>query len=154
MEDTRWTIRVTSSIIEGDISTAYARKHSFVAGDAVSFDVEHKHVSALEYMLGAVALDITGTLRRLAKKRRLDVDALEVLVHGQLHNPMVYLGVVGESGAAGISKIEAKVYISSLEDEPVVKKLWEAMLAVAPIVNTLRSSPESLELKLSYQQVL
>ena len=151
MDDTRWTIRVTSSIAQGDLSIAYARKHSFVAGDAVSFDVEHENVTALEYQVGALALDIAGTLRRLAKKRRLDVDAVEVLVHGNLHNPMVYLGVVGETGDAGISKIEAKVYISSLEDDAVIAKLWAAMLQIAPIVNTLR---KSCELQLSYQQVL
>lgn len=151
MDDTRWTIRVTSSTGEGERSTAYARKHSFVAGDAVSFDIEHKNVTALEYLLGSFALDIAGTLRRLAKKRRIDIDAVEVLVHGRLHNPMVYLGVVGETGDPGISKIEAKVYISSLEDEAVIAKVWAAMLQIAPIVNTLRTS---CEVQLGYQQVL
>lgn len=150
MDETRWTIRVTSSIAQSDPSIAYARKHAFVGGDALSFDVEHPHITAFEYLLGSVALDIAGGLRRLRKKRRIDIDALEVLVHGKLHNPMVYLGVLGEDGDAGVSVIEVKVYISSLDDEAAVKQLWSEMLALSPIVNTLR---KCCDLQLTYQQV-
>jgi hypothetical protein len=151
MDDTRWTLRVASSIADGDRSIAYVRKHSFVAGAAISFDVEHEHVTALEYLLGSLALDITGTLRRLAMKQRIDIDAIEVLVHGKLHNPMVYLGVVGEAGEPSIAAIDARVYISSLEDDAVIAKIWAAMLQIAPVVNTLRTS---CQLQLGYQQVL
>lgn len=150
MEDTRWTVRVTSSVTQGDHSIAYARKHSFVGGDALSFDVEHAQVTAFEYLLGAVALDIAGGLRRLRKKRRLDIDAIEVLVHGKLGNPMLYLGVVGEEGDGGVSVIEVKVFISSLDDEDVVKEVWTETLARSPIVNTLR---KCCDLQLTYQQV-
>ena len=102
-------------------------------------------------VLGSVALDITGSIRAIAKKRRTEIDAIEVLVHGKLHNPMVFLRVVGEQGDAGISIIEARVYISSLEEDDAVKQVWTDMLATAPVVNTLR---KSVDLKLTYQQVL
>lgn len=151
MDDTRWTVRVTSSITQGDHSIAYARKHAFAGGDALSFDVEHPHVTAFEYLLGAAALDIAGGLRRLGKKRRIDIDAIEVLVHGKLHNPMLYLGVVGEEGDGGVSVIAVKVYISSLDDEDAVTQIWTEMLARSPIVNTLR---KCCDLQLTYQQVV
>jgi len=149
MDETRWTVRVTAAGQE--CSIAYARKHSFVAGAALSFDVEHPHLTALEYLLGSLAFDIAGGLRMVAKKRRLEIDAIEVLIHGRLHNPMVYLRVVGEHGEAGVSVIEAKVYISSLEDEEAVSAVWTEVLAISPVVNTLR---KAVDLQLKYQQIL
>jgi hypothetical protein len=64
---------------------------------------------------------------------------------------MVYLRVVGEAGDAGIRAIEARVYISSLDDEARVRAVWTEVLETSPIVNTLT---KAVKLDLAYQQVL
>src|SRR5215468_1745440 len=115
MEDTRWTVRVTASPPLG--STAHVRKHSFAVGAPVSFDGEHGAITALEYLLGALGADLVGGIQAVARRRRVEIDDVEVVVHGVLHNPMVYLRVIGEDGNAGLRAIEARVYISSLDDE-------------------------------------
>jgi uncharacterized OsmC-like protein len=149
MEDTRWTLRVTAMRPSG--STAHVRKHSFAAGAPISFDAEYGAITAMEYLLGALGADLVGGIQAVARRRRVEVDDVEVLVHGVLHNPMVYLRVVGEAGDAGIRAIEARVYISSLDDAARVRAVWAEVLESSPIVNTLT---KAVKLDLTYQQVL
>jgi uncharacterized OsmC-like protein len=149
MEETRWTLRVTA--VQPSGSTAHVRKHSFTAGAPVSFDAEYGAITALEYLLGALGADLVGGIQAVARRRRVEVDNIEIVVHGVLHNPMVYLRVVGEVGDAGIRSIEARVYIGSLDDGARVRAVWTEVLETSPIVNTLI---KAVNLELSYQQVL
>jgi hypothetical protein len=96
-------------------------------------------------------MDIASGIRHLARKRRLEVDDVEVVVHGRLGDPLRFLRTIGADGDPGLEWIEAKVYISSLEDAEVVAALWDEVLAVAPVVNTLR---KATRLEFVYQQVL
>ena len=149
MEDTRWTLRITAAQPLG--STVHVRKHSFAIGAPVSFDAEYGAITALEHLLGALGADLVGGIQTVARRRRVEIDDIEVLVQGGLHNPMVYLRVVGEQGDAGVGEIEARVYISSLDDEARVRAVWTEVLEVSPVVNTLA---KAVNLKCTYQQVL
>jgi uncharacterized OsmC-like protein len=149
MEDTRWTLRVTAMRPSG--STVHVRKHSFTAGAPISFDTEYGAITAMEYLLGALGADLAGGIQVVARRRRVEIDDVEVVVHGALHNPMVYLRVVGEAGDAGIRAVEARVYISSLDDEARVRAVWSEVLETSPIVNTLI---KAVKLDLVYQHVL
>ena len=149
MEDTRWTLRVTAGHAAG--AMAHVRKHSFAVGAPLSFDAEYNSITALEYLLGSVGADLVGGIQTVARRRRVEVDAIEVVIHGVLHNPMVYLRVVGETGEAGLRAIEARVYISSLDDDERVRALWAEVLETSPVVNTLS---RAVLLDLAYQQVL
>ena len=149
MEETRWSVRVTAPP-QGP-TRAYARAHSFEGGAPLSFDVEHPQVTALEYLLGAVGLEIAGGVRLIGRKRRVSIDDVEVLVHGRLGNPLVFLRVVGEEGDPALEAIEVKAYISSLADDEQVAAVWNEVLAICPVVTTLR---KAAALHLSYQQVL
>jgi uncharacterized OsmC-like protein len=149
MEDTRWTLRVRGARPHGSI--VHARKHSFPVGAPLSFDAEYGGVTALEHLLGALAADLVGGIQTVARRRRVEIDDIEVVVHGTLHDPMVYLRAVDACGDAGLRAIEARVYISSLDDEQRVRELWAEVLETAPVANTLR---KAVELDLSYQQVL
>src|SRR5215467_12033496 len=149
MEDTRWTLRVTAVRPLG--STVHARKHSFAAGAPLLFDAEYGAITALEYLLGAVGADLIGGIQTVARRRRVEIDDIEVVVHGVLHNPMVYLRVIGETGDAGLKAIEARVYISSLDDEALVRAVWNEVVETSPIANTLT---KAVQLDLAYQQVL
>jgi hypothetical protein len=142
-------LRVTA--VQPSGAVIHARKHAFAVGAPLSFDAEYGAISALEHLLGAVGADLVGGIQVVARRRRVEIDDIEAVVHGTLHNPMVYLRVVGESGDAGIRAIEARVYISSLDDEARVRAVWQEVLETSPIANTLR---KALTLELSYQQVL
>lgn len=142
----RFTVRLSAD----SFSKVHVRKLSFNAGDPVSFDTEHPHVTAVEYLLGAVAADVAGTVRVLGRKRRVALDSVEVLVNAELHDPLVYLRVVGRHGFAGIARIEAKAYIHSSADEDDVRRVWEEALVTCPVINTLE---QTVILDLVYQQV-
>lgn len=148
-EETRWTLRVNATRPAG--SKVHVRRHSFGAGASVSFDVEYGAITALEYLLGALGADLVAGIQTAARRRRVEVDDIEVVLHGVLHNPMVYLRVVGEVGDAGIRAIEARVYISSLDDEDRVRAVWTEMLETSPVVNTLN---KAVKLEIEYRQVL
>ena len=104
-------------------------------------------MSALEYVLGALAADLVGSFRALARKRRLDVDEIEALVHGELGNPLMYLGVVGEDGDPGIHSLNVKCYISSLDDEIEVQGAWDEALNRSPLARTFMKAG-SLEINM------
>jgi uncharacterized OsmC-like protein len=149
MEDTRWTLRITATQPLGCM--AHVRKHSFAVGAPVSFDAEYGAITALEFLLGALGADLVGGIQTVARRRRVEIDDVEVVVHGVLHNPMVYLRVVGEEGDTSVRNIEARVYISSLDDEARVREVWAEVLEISPVVNTLA---KAVKLDCTYQQVL
>ena len=134
----RWTVRVTAA--PSKPPHVFSRQHAFEAGEPVSFDAEHPRVTALEYLLGAVGAEVAGGLRLLARKRRLALDAVEVVVHATLHDPRVYLRVIDHRGDAGIARLEVKAYLSSLEDEATIRRLWAELLEIAPVLTTLQKA--------------
>ena len=73
MVDSRWTVRVSHGPGQGR-SRAFVRAHSFEAGAPLSFDVAHPRVTALEYLLAALAADLAGGVALVAKRRRVEVD--------------------------------------------------------------------------------
>jgi uncharacterized OsmC-like protein len=149
MDQQRWTVRVTASAARQ--ARVYARKHSFEAGEPVSFDPEHPSVTAFEYLLGAIGAEMAGGVRMLGRKRRVDVNDVEVLIHARLFDPLIFLRVVDHKGDPGIESIEVKVYIGSLDDEGAVGALWEELLDILPIINTLR---RAVRLGITYEHVL
>jgi len=140
-----WTTRVTA---EGrDRAAVYARRHRFDVGKPLDFDTESDSVSAVEYVLGALGADVLNGLRAAARRRHLHLDGAEATVEGRLDNPLVYLGVVGEEGHAGIVEARVKVYASSPDPEDAVREAWAEALERSPLVRTLQGSTDlSLEL--------
>jgi uncharacterized OsmC-like protein len=135
VNDFLWTVRVRADTSR--TLTVHARNHAFPAGEALSFRPANDHPSALELMLGAFAADLTATFRSLAAKNRLTLDALEFSATCQLNNPLIHVGVIGETGHPGVERIEATLYVSSDEDESELAALWAATLERSPLYNTL-----------------
>jgi hypothetical protein len=148
--ETRWTVRITAAS-GSSTSRAHVRKFSFDGGAPLSFDAEHPAVTALEYLLAALGIDLASGIRHAARRRRVEVDDVEVVIHGSLGDPLRFLRAVGADGDPALASIDAKVYIGSLEEQGVVSELWDEVLAVAPVVNTLR---RAARLELVYQQVM
>ncbi len=140
-------MRITAT--EPGVARAVARQHRFLVGDPVQFDVAYPHVTALEYALGALGAELASGLRTLARTKRVVVDDVEALVRGELNNPLVCLGVVGETGHPGLERVRVKLYVRTPEPE-AVRALWDTLLARSPLTYTLRSAVQ-LELELAVE---
>lgn len=148
-ESHSWTLRVTSE--EPAVATAYVRRSRFDVGLPLQFDEEYDGVTALEYVLGAIASDIVVGLRRIARRRRVDVDRVEALVRGEVDNPLTFLQVVGEDGHPGLTRVTIKVYVSSIDPPERVAQIWEETLRISPLVRTFQSS---VALELEHEVVI
>ena len=143
------SVRVTSS--KAGEAITFARQHSLTLGRAVAFDSKEARVSALEAFCGAVASDLMETFRRVAREQRLGVDEMEGTVEVEMENPLVYLGVVGESGSPGLRRATFKFYASSFDDEGQLQKAWQAACGRSPLLVTLsRSTEVTTKLQIAY----
>lgn len=143
-----WTARVRGT--GENMATAYARNQSFAVYGQASFKEADPHPSAIEYFLGALGSDLITGFTAHATRCGIVVDALEASVSGRLNNPLVFLGVVGETGHPGFEAIGGTLYVSTDADEPVLHEVWQETLARSPLVNTLqRCVTLSLELQIT-----
>ncbi|HEY7493363.1 MAG TPA: OsmC family protein [Candidatus Tectomicrobia bacterium] len=149
MEPYTWTLRVSTT--GKDRATVFVRQHQFIVGAPVQFDEAYNAISALEYVLGAIGADVANGLQSLARKRRVEIEQVEVVVQGELNNPLTYLGVIGESGHPGLEKVRVRVYAASIAAEEEVWPVWQEMLEKSPLVRTLQSA---MQFELSLQIVL
>ena len=141
-----WTVRVSAR--DRTSVAVYARKSRFEVGPPLAIDVEDERVSALEYLLGALGADLVAGMKTQCHKRRLEVDSVEAVVHGQLDNALVHLGVVGEEGHPGLSHATVKVYVETLEEEADIRVVWDQVVARSPLYQTL-SAAAQLDIELA-----
>src|SRR5262249_54839173 len=97
------SLRVTAP--ESSTARVSTGRRQFSIGRPIEFDDASPHVSALEYVLGAVGGEVVNGLREFARRRRLGIDAIEALVTGELQDGLAYLEVIGESGRPRIGRI-------------------------------------------------
>ena len=133
--DSSCRLRITTN--ERGTARVSVRRHQFTVGAPLSFDVDYDHITALEYTLGALGAEIVTGLHVFAKRRRLELDAVEAVVDGDLGNPLMYFEVVGEEGQPGLSSIFIKVYVASQYDDDTVRQLWNDTLERLPLARTL-----------------
>lgn len=127
-----------------------ARKSTFEIGPPLSFDIDLPQTTGLEHLLSAVGADLVNGFQELSKKRRVEVERMEATVEATLHNPLCYLGVVGEEGHTGLSRLDVRAFISSLEDEDLIETIWQDTIERSPILNSLHPR---VEIHLSYKVV-
>lgn len=136
MDEFVWNLRVRST--SRGLVTVYTRSQQIEIGVPVQFDPEYPHVTALEQLLAAFGADLVNGLRLAARRRHVLIDAVEAVVRGELDNPLVYLGVVGETGHPGLARIQTRVYVSTDADEEVLQPVWQETLRRSPLVNTFQ----------------
>src|SRR4051812_17002280 len=91
-----WSLRVRLNA--NKTSTVYARNNAFTVGSAAGFGEKDPYPGAIEYLLGALGADLTNSFLRNAASHGISVDGLELALSGRLENPLVYVGVIGETG--------------------------------------------------------
>lgn len=109
-------------------------------GAPIHFDDKYPWITALEYTLGALGAELVNGFAELARRKRLEVDHLEAVVHGELNNPLVHAGVVGAQGHAGLEWIGLRLFVGSLEDEEVVRAVWNEVLERSVLARTLKNA--------------
>jgi len=114
-------------------------RRQFSIGRPVEFDDASPQVAALEYALGAVGGEIVNGLREFARRRRIQIDAVEALVSGELEHALTYLEVVGETLPPRLAAISVKVFVSGA-DETAIRALFADMLEKLPLACTLRTT--------------
>jgi hypothetical protein len=138
MSEPRWSLRVTAT--EPEAAHVVARRQQFVVGRPIHFDAHYEHVTALEYVLGALGAEIVNGLRVFASRRRLEIDDVEAVVHGELDNPLAYLEVIGEEGHAGLARVLVTVYVASPHGEEALRALWTDARERLPLVRTFSAA--------------
>ena len=82
MHGSIFTIRLTS--IGRHHARAAVRRQQFAIGAPLEFDAASPRVEALEYALGGGGGGVLNGFRAFASRRRLDIDAIEAVVSGEL----------------------------------------------------------------------
>jgi uncharacterized OsmC-like protein len=127
-------------------STVYCRNFSLEVGQPASFEASDKHPSAVEYLLAALAGDLTTGFATECAKSNLAVDDIEMTINGKLSNILAHLGL--EEGDPSFSSIEMKLFVSSFEDQAKVREAWDRTLGRSPLATTLKKAVD-LKIKLS-----
>lgn len=119
-------------------STVYCRNFSFKVGQAASFEEKDKNPSAIEYLAGALSASLSTSYATECAKSGLKVDDVEITLRCKLKNVLAHLGL--EEGDASISSMDIKCFVTSMEDESTLKKVWQETLDRAPLYLTLKKS--------------
>lgn len=128
-----WRLRARST---GNLrSTAYCRNFSFTVGQPASFEEKDEHPSALEYLLGALAGDLATGLATACSQAGLQVDDVEITVRARLHDVLAHLGLA--EGDPALESVVIKVFASTLDDEILVRKVWDGVWRRSPVAMTL-----------------
>ncbi len=127
-------------------STVYCRNFSIEVGQPASFETSDKHPSAVEYLLAALAGDLTTGFSTECAKSNLQVDDIEMTISGKLNNIFAHLGL--EEGDPSFSSIEMKLFVSSFEEETKVRDAWERTIQRSPLAATLKKAVD-IKFKLS-----
>jgi hypothetical protein len=133
-----WTLRVRADA--GGTAQVFVRKHRFEVSAPAGFDEEAPQVSALEYVVGALAADLATGLVALARRRAVAIDQVEAVVRAELDDPLASLGVVGATGHPGLESVRVKLYVASPAERAVLEELWGEAQATSPLLRTLAAA--------------
>lgn len=126
-----------------------SRNHSYAAEGQTGYDPKSIHPSALDYLLGSLASDLLAGLDREATRAGIAFEAVELSLAGRLENPLIALGVVGETGSPRLAEVAGSLYVTSDATDTALRELWEQTLRKAPVYTTLvRAARIDISLKL------
>jgi len=119
-------------------STVYCRNFSIDVGQPASFETSDKHPSSVEYLLAALAGDLTTGFATECAKSSLQVDDIEMTISGKLNNILAHLGL--EEGDPSFASIEMKIFVSSFDEEAKIRNAWDRIFQRSPLAATLKKA--------------
>ena len=132
--DYRWKTRIHWD--GGLQAKVFCRNHSWSVGQPASFDVRDEAPSAVEYVLGALGACLVMGFQIRASQQKIQIDALEISLSGQIDNIFVFLGTE-QDGHSGFKEVRGTIYVASDADDEVLEKLWQETIIASPVTNTL-----------------
>ena len=118
------------------------RNVSLEADGQTSLASDAKHPSALDLLVSALVTDLLAGLQREAAREGVALQDAELSVSAALDNPLVALGVIGETGSAAVADLRGSLYVSADADARLLERLWHRALERAPVYATLRRSSD------------
>jgi TusA-related sulfurtransferase/uncharacterized OsmC-like protein len=141
--DYEWKLRVKWT--GGMEAKVLSRNHAFVVGQPLSFNTEDEHVSALEYLLGALGSCLLLGLQWRLSQRGVKVANLELSIQAKVQNALVFLGIE-DDGSPGLSHVKGKAYVQADAADAALKAEWENTVRRSPVAQTiLRGAPVDIE---------
>lgn len=134
-QDYEWKVRARWTA--GMRATVFARNHQFDVGQPASFDTDDKALSAVEYLLGALAGGLAVGLQWRCSQHNIQIFNLEVSLQAKADNILVFLGVQ-ESGHPGLAWVRGRCFIDADADDDVLQQLWTQTVQRSPIANSLQ----------------
>src|SRR5262245_28213007 len=104
--------------------TIVARNLALHAEGQLSLDAKAETPSALDYLVSALAADVLGGLGREASRAGVVLDDAEISLAARLDNPLVALGVEGESGTPVLAEVTGTLYVSAEAGAEQLHSLW------------------------------
>jgi hypothetical protein len=133
---------------EGGQVRLVTRNLNLVAEGQTSLAPQAAHPSALDLLVSALVVDLLAGLHREAARAGVKLYDAELNLSAYLANPLVALGVVGETGTAAIDSIRGSLYVSSDAGDEALEALWRLTLERAPVHSTLaRCADVRIDLK-------
>ena len=110
-----------------------------MVGQPADFSPKVDAPSAIDYLLGSLASDLTVGFKAQASRRNMEIDQIEVSLKAGLENVLFHLELEDE-GSPQIQEIKGTFYVSSPQSEEELEKLWENTLERSPIYQTLKQT--------------
>ena len=133
----KWNVRVQAE--NALTAKVHSRNHTFLVGQPADFSPKVDAPSAIDYLLGALASDLTVGFKAQASRRNIEIDQLEVSLKAGLENVLFHLELEDE-GSPRIQEMKGTFYVSSPQSEEDLEKLWENTLERSPIYQTLKQT--------------
>ena len=115
----KWNVRVQAE--SALTAKVHSRNHTFLVGQPADFSPKVDAPSAIDYLLGALASDLTVGFKAQASRRNIEIDQLEVSLKAGLENVLFHLELEDE-GSPRIQEIKGTFYVSSPQSEEDLRK--------------------------------
>ena len=138
----RTLVSVRATCNNASSTKVFARSSSTEFGVPFSFDRTKPNLTGAENLLGLLAADIAGLFSESAKRKRLDIDRIEVTAKAALDASLAYLGVIGTEGTPSYKEFELKMFVDSPASRSELDQVWLEATQRAPLLNTLRQATE------------
>jgi hypothetical protein len=115
------------------------RNLSFEADRQIGLDPSGTHPAAFDLLVGALAADLLSGFGREAARAGTPLHEAELRLEAYLDNPLVALGVVGETGSPALVGIRGTLFAAADADHLALRALWIRACAQAPVFATLRA---------------
>lgn len=126
-------------LLEGDGRVRLVTRNlSLTAEGQMSVVPDARHPSALDLLVLSLVADLLAGLRREAIRAGTRLDDAELSVAASLDNPLVALGVVGETGSPALASVRGSLYVRCDATPQALEALWRATLERSIVYATLR----------------